>query len=358
MSSYGKFNNTQDTAGADTLSRLYFLQETGQLDASTPNAMIANIVSYGYTIANVQCTEAFVNEQTEAIGCTDISGSLVPNNKNCLDCKARAADLLAARQQLEVDAHTRNPNYTMQVLDPSIESNYKGAGNDLYASGVCQYVCEQCVLADISQNISMTISESCTSRMSSQEFRNAFVTGMSLQAETELSKHQVGLNNTGLNIQSQDDVKKLSIQIADTINQMTTVTQISSLTTDAFNIQSVIIDPGSTSVVIQQLQQSITVSMFASLVSRVFNDVNVQDSIGYGVRREKVQLDESFTDLVKSLQTTVTTMDNLLLNTVGKVMVILVVLLMIIMLIFSSFFYFKPSFLFAGIVGDSDEDEE
>jgi len=343
------------------------LQETGQLDASTANGIIANIVSYGYTIANVQCKQAFVAEQEFSLNCNNtVIGDKVQNNPNCLACKALAKQVADSRTQLEKDAHARNPNYQIQVLDPAIAQSYFGVefttgqadnttASSVSADGVCKYVCEQCVAENVSQNIQMRMVEECQSRIGGEEFINAWTSGMSLQAETELTKHQAGLKSTGVDIQNQDDIKTLSIEMSDTIRQMTVTRQLTGLFQDAVNIQEMKVTDGSTSVVLQNVTQSLTVSMFASLVARTYNDTNIQNSIDYASQRKTVQINTNFSDLVKSLETTVKTMDNLLLSTVGKIMIIVVALLLLIMIVFASFFFFKPSFLFGSILGSDDE---
>lgn len=352
------FNSTSATAGATTLARLFVLQDTGQLDSSTANGIIANIVSYGYTIANVQCKQAFVNTQEIDLECNNPAGAIVPNNPNCLSCKAQALEVARSRRKLEQDAKAKNPHYKIQTVTPAIAAAYFGSTGSIDTQisndGVCQYVCEQCVAENLSQNIQMKMVEECSNRVTSEEFLNAFTSGMSQQAETELTKHQAGLKSTGVDIKNQDDIKKLSIEISDTIRQMTVVKQLSALNQEALNIQETKIDPGSTSVVLQNSSQSITVSMFASLVSRTYTDVNVKNSIDYQSQQKTIQIETSFSDLVKSLETTVKTMDSLLISTVGKIMITVVALLLIIMIIFASFFFFKPDFLFGSIMGGED----
>lgn len=352
----GCFRNTEKTDGATTLARLYVLQETGQLDGATANGVISNIVSYGYTIANVQCKQAFVDEQVFDIECNNAGqGELVLNNPNCTLCKQQALAVAKSRAQLEADAKARNPDYTVQKLDSAIEASFYGPtgtpGQEIGPDGICQFVCEQCIAANLSQNISMRIVEECSDRVTSEAFRTAFTSGMSLQAETELTKHQAGLESTGVQIQSQADIQSLSIGIANTLNQMTINKQLSGLYQDALNIQETTVEPGSTSVVLQNVSQAITVSMFASLVSRTYTDTNIQNSINYNLQRRQIEIETSFFDLVQSLEVTVKTMDTLILSTVGKIMITITVILMVILLIFAAFFFFKPSFLFGGGLG-------
>ncbi len=340
------FQPTNTTPGSTTLARLYFLEGNGQLDADTTNGILANIISYGFTVANVQCRQSFVDEQDFTVDCDNaVIGEQVANSSNCKACLALAKEVRESRQKLEQDAHQLNPAYQEQVVDPTILDDWNGASGD-GGDGVCKYVCRQCVAENVSQNIQMRIVAECSDRLTSEEFLTAFTSGMSLQAETELTKHQEALKTTGLDIQSQDDIKTLSVEMADTIRQMTTIKILNSLNQLALNIQETKIDSGSTSVVLQNVSQALTVSLFASLVSRAYTDTNVQASIDLSNQRQLVQVETSFTDLINSLETTVRTMESLLLSTVGKIMVTIVALLLTVMVVFAAFFFYHPSFIF------------
>jgi hypothetical protein len=255
---------------------------------------------------------------------------------------------------LEAEAHQKNPKYVPQVLDPEIKAVYFGLAPD-HADGICRFVCLQCVAENVSQNIQMHITADCA--VDTEQFINAFVSGMSLQAEYELTQHQNALASTGLAIQNQNDIKTLSIQIADTIRQMTLVKQLNGLNQNALNIQQIKVTDGSTSVAIQNAKQAISVSMFASLISKVYSDTNIKESIDYETNRKLVDVETSFTDLLNSLETTVKTMENLLVNTIGQIMIILVALLLCIVLLFAALFYFKPKLIFGGVMS-GEEDEE
>lgn len=354
----GCLKDTSSTEGATTLARLYFLEDNGQLQTDTANGIIASIVSYGYVYASVQCQQAFVDEQVQRISCDDTPGGpgeLVPQNPNCVKCKSKIAEIVASRQALEELAHQKNPQYKIQVVDPKIKDAFIGVASDPYAAGVCKYVCEQCVAENVSQNIQMRVVEDCSSRINTDAFATAFTSGMSLQAESSLTKHQNALKTTGLAIQKSEDVKNLSIQIADTIRQMTCVRQLNNLNQQALNIQETAINAGSTSVVIENASQAISVSMFASLASQTYNNDSVSASINLKEQRQLVQVETSFADLLNKLATTVRTMDQLLLSTVGKIMVTVVALILMILVIVASLFFFKPDLLFGAVTDVMDK---
>lgn len=339
------FNNTSHTAGADTLARLYALEGNGQLDASTAGGIIANVVAYGYTTATLTCQQAFVDQQIFNLQCQNAAGVLVGSNPNCVQCKRLAAQVAADRQALEREAQALNPTYVPQVVNGALAASYFGVLGD-HADGICKYVCEQCVFEDLSQNIQMQMVAACDT--DNRTFITAFTQGMSVQAEVALTQHQEALKTTGLEIQNQDDLKSLSVEMANTLYQMTTVKMLTALKQSAFNVQQMTVNSNSTSVMVQNGSQGITTSMFASIVSRAYNNTSVQNSINYQDKAETIQVETNFTDLVNSLQTTVDTIETLLVNTVGKVMITLLAMLMIVLFIFASLFFFQPGFLFGG----------
>lgn len=344
------FLNTSDTAGATTIARLYELENKGQLSGSTTSGIISNIVAYGYTVANVECKEAFVAEQDISVECNNaVIGDLVLNNPSCATCRQLAKKVADSRQQLEQDAKQLNPNYVEQTPSAALQEQYFGVEPN-NVDGICRYVCLQCIADDINQNIQMRIVEECP--VDTEQFINSWVSGMSLQAEVELTQHQTALRGTGVQIENTDDIKRLSIELSDTIRQMTRVTMLNALNESALAIQETIINSGSTSVVLQNVDQALSLSMFASLVSRSYTNINIQTSIDFKSKQTEIQVETSFADLVTDLETTVRTMDKLILSTIGKIMITLVALLLTIMLIFAAFFFFKPSFLFGGLLSN------
>ncbi len=321
-----QWNCIQDTPGATVLAALYNLSDHGQLDTSSANGIIASIVSYGFLTATTSCKQSFILNQNLSINCDNtVLGDAVANNPNCVACKAIMASLAQARNQLETDAHAANPNYTPQVPSQAILDIYNGTLPN-HNDGACQYVCLQCIAKDINQTEQMTIDASCNTN--TQSYISAFTNGMSYQAQVELGAQQNALKSVGYNIQNEDDVKKLSIQLADSITQMTKTESINALQQQALNIQQTIIDPGSTSVVLQHVNQTISLDMFASLASVTYSDARMKDAINFELTKKEIDIETSFTSLLQSLSTTVTEMNQLLLSIIGKILITILALLL------------------------------
>ncbi len=345
---FGCFCPTSDLPGADTLARLYRLQDTGQLDGSSANSIISNVISYGFARATLQCKQSFVNQQSQSVQCNNpILGDLVRNNANCLTCIERAQAVYDDRMALEKEAAARNPAYVPQVLSATLKTGYDGLSST-HHDGVCKYVCEQCVTENVSQNIQMHITAKCAVN---PDFVTAFVNGMNAQARNEIEQRREGLAKAGAKISSDNDMDQLSISMSNSLRQMMSLTQINSLNQRALNVQNISIEPGSTSVAIQNAQQTISASMFASIISSTLTDKHIQDSIGYKQKQEQIKLEEKFTALLDSLKATVSTMQDLLLSMIGKIMITILTLLFLIAIIFASIFFFRPSFMFGGSIG-------
>ncbi len=320
--------------GGLLMSAMYAAQDNGQWDGSSVNSVIASVVSVGFLQSTLTCKQSFIAQQSTQIGCASATlGDAVATNANCVACKAVIASLEALQTALQNDAHANNSNYTPQTPDPALVAALQGN------EGACRFVCLQCVAEDVNQNLQMTVDASC--QTNTQSFLSAFSSGMSQAAESQLTIHQDALKKMGYQIQSQNDIKTLAIQMSDAITQMTTTNAINSLQQQALNIQRTIIEPDSTSIVLQHINQSITVNMFASLASSVYNDARMKDAIDFKQNQQLITVEESFTSLINSLSSTVHTMDQLMVSLVGKILITVLALLLTGLLIFAAFIQFS-----------------
>lgn len=347
----GCFQNASLGQGADTMARFYALEENGQLSGSTAGGIFSSVIAYGYLIANVQCKQAFVADQTVELDCNNsVLGNIVRNeNPNCDRCKALAAQVAQDRTLLEQQAHQRNPAYTEQKVSAHIEAQYYGEFRD-NADGICKYVCLQCVANAVNQNLQMRLVEECAT--DTTEFVNAWVSGMSSQAEQEITKHQEALKSTGVQIRNQDDIKSLSISMANTIREMTQVEMLNALKQNALIVQETKIEPESTSVVIQNVSQSVALSMFQSIVSKTYTDTRIKAAIDIKDKEQVIKIETSFFDLITSLEQSVKSVEKLVTTIIGQVMITLGALLIIVLLIFAAIFFFRPKLLFGGVFSD------
>ena len=328
-----------DTDGALVIAALYNLGDHGQLDSSSASGIISNIVSYGFTVATIQCTQSFFVDQEITVECDNpIIGEAVSNNSNCVRCKEIVQTIIDNRAKLDEDAMKQNPKYIpTEPLQTAV--NVVNGHLENHNDGVCQYVCMQCIAQNVKQNTRMTVEADCDTV--AQSYITAFTTGMSYQAEFELTKHQNALKNAGFAITKQDDLTSLAVQLSDTIIQMTLNKSLNSLNQNALSIQRTRISPGSTSVVLQNIEQSMSISMFTSLASATYNDTVMKNAVNYNVLVKQIEIETNFNDLIKDLDATVHTMDDLLISLVGKVLITIIALLATALVIFAGFFYFR-----------------
>lgn len=332
-----QWNCVGSLPGALLMSAMYAAEGNGQWDGSSVNSVIASVVSFGFLQSTLTCKQSFIAQQTTEIDCTSATlGNAVATNPNCIACKNEIKVLQDLRANLEIDAHAANPSYVPQVPNPALVALLEGTNG---SDGACRFICLQCVAEDVNQNLQMQITADC--QTNTKSYISAFSSGMSSAAEAQLSAHQDALKKMGYQIQSQGDIQTLAIQMADAITQMTTTTSLNSLQQQALNIQRTIIEPESTSIVLQHVNQSISVNMFSSLASSVYNDARVKDAIDFKQNQQLISVEESFTSLINSLSSTVSTMDQLLVSIVGKILIAVVALLLTGLLVFAAFIQFS-----------------
>ena len=334
------WNCVQQSPGSSTIARLYNLDSHGQLSTSA-SGIIADIVSFGFVSASLSCKQNFIDSQQISVNCDNADlGAAVSQNPNCIDCKAKMQAVIDLRNKLEQDAHAKNPGYTIQVADPALVSKFNGR-NPNNNDGICKYACLQCVIEDVEQTLQMNIDASCQTNTNS--FISAFTSGMSYQAEYHLTQQQEALKSSGIDITSQNDIKNLSIQVSDSIVQMTQNVSLNALQQQALNIQSTIIEPESTSVVIDHLVQTISLSMFATLASATYNDTRMKDAINYEQQLQTITIETSFSDLIKQLEQSTKTMSGLVLTLVGEILISIIALLLTGIIIFVFYIRFVLS---------------
>lgn len=346
--SCGCFNQLSDKqagGNGDILARMYKLYDSGQI-LSSPNSIIANVISYGFIQASYTCQQSFVNQQSQDIQCDDnVTGERVRNNINCHLCTEQAKALVQKREALEAKARQLNPNYTPQTVSEVSARNYNGYANT-YVDGICRYVCQQCVVENTQQNIQMRITAEC--KYDTQDFRTAFLKGMSLQAQTELSRMVEALRNTGAKLSSQADLDQAAFNMAFSLTQITSDKQLSSMRSAALNLQKMSIAPHSTSVVIQNASQSISASAFTSLISHMYTDSNVKNAIRYDTVAPGIDKVTNLNDTIRRLSNAATTIQDLLTTTLGQIVLILIALFFTIALVAATLFFFNPKILFVG----------
>ena len=105
------FRCVDETDGALILTALYNLSEHGQLDSSSASGIVSNIVSYGFTVATIQCQQSFFAEQDITVDCDNpVIGAAVENNANCARCQKIVQQIIDDRAQLDADAAKQNSN--------------------------------------------------------------------------------------------------------------------------------------------------------------------------------------------------------------------------------------------------------
>ena len=333
-----QFTCVSDTNGASVLAALFQLDDVGRLDTGSARGIVSNVVAFGFSTAMSQCSQGFIVDQKISVQCDDtIKAEQVSNGRNCALCKQILSHVEDLHDQLEADASALNTLFSPpQASERAISFAHGSAeltGND----GACQYVCMQCVARNVTQNVNLQISANCDT--STQSFRTAFVSGMNAQARVEIAKHQNALGETGLQVKTVEQMENVAVNLVNSISQMTSTSLLSTLHQQALVIQTTRVDPGSTSVVIQNLDQSVSVSMIATLTSSMFNEEVVRQAINFDEKSQLIKLRTDFNDLLTGLGGTVNTLSDLLSSLTGKIIITLVGILTTVLIVVAAFYF-------------------
>ena len=336
-----QFRCSSDLPGAQILSRLYALEHQGQLGTKSVNGIVNNIIAFGYTVATTRCQQAYVAQQTIDFSCVGKeAGESVANNPNCAYCQKVIKDLVAGRVELEKEAARKNTNYKPQKANEALEN---AVTTDL-TENICQYMCQQCVMRNVEQDLQMRIVDSC--EINTENFMDAFEAGMTSAAKAALASNSKSMAKAGINIQNQDNLNSFSEQISNTLRSMTTINLLNSLKSDALVAQNITVDPNSTSVVLQNIKQSINVSMMASLTSRYYTDASIQDSIDYQNVASSLNQLTNFEDVFAKFTASISTFSSLLSDTLTRILMLLALFAALGLLIFATILFLKPPFIF------------
>ncbi len=333
-----QFNCVTDNPGSAVLATLFHLDRIGSLDSGTAKGVVSNITAFGFVTAMSSCSQGFVVDQRINLTCDDpVKAELVAKGRNCTLCKQIVEHAENLRTQLEADAGALNPGFIPSSGDPRAVKFVHGSEALRGDDGACQYVCMQCVARNINQNVNLVVSSQCDT--SSKSFSSAFVSGMTTQARVEIAKHQNALRSTGLKVDTTAEIDNVAIHVANSISQMTSSSLLSTLHQQALLLQSTRIDPGSTSVVIQNVDQSVSVSMIATLTSSLYNEDVIRRAINFDEKVQLIKVKTDFNDLIKGLGGTVNTLSDLLSSLTGKIVITLVGILATILIVVAAYFF-------------------
>jgi len=275
--------------GANYLAALYKADESVGLVGSTAQTVISNIVAYGYMYATTQCNQGSYIKQSINIQCDDAKGVLVSSNKNCRYCQNQVEAIIADRNSLEQNTALFNPNYKIQSY--TSQQLY-----DLRAT--CNYVCSQCVVMNLRQELSANMTISCD--VSSETFQKGFLLGMQTQANIEVAQNASKLIQMGMQVRDKNEIDHFSMTMVDSLKQIITTTKLESLKQQAIMVQELTIEPGSTSVLVQNLSQNLSLVMYSSLISSELSMSKLKVAIDYKDKAEILQLKTDLDAIIKA----------------------------------------------------------
>jgi ATP-dependent 26S proteasome regulatory subunit len=123
-----------------------------------------------------------------------------------------------------------------------------------------------------------------------------------------------------------------------TIRNIITTDTLNSLKQQAILMQELVIEPGSTSIVVQNLTQRLSLVMYASLVSSELTQARMQVAIDYATKSKVLQLQTQLDKAVSTSKEAVVTVYNLLGTVIKQIPAIFIVILCVIIL---AIFYYS-----------------
>ena len=338
----------QDTPGAEIIQSMRFLENNNQLPRGDYTSyIVSNIVAYGFFSAFLECKENYNIDQELKVECN--GSPPVIDNPNCDLCIQTVQKIVEDRKQLDATAHSKNGNYQVPIMDEDLQNKLFGdpKASKPGSAGICRYMCFQCIAENIEQNMNVKIEETCD--FNNEQFRKAFKQGVTTASVQEMYKHQNELSKTGLKTKSVDNIKQLGIHLSNTIVSMTSEQIMASLKSDVFALQNISFDPNSTSVVLTNFQQNMTISSYAKMIQNTYSNDNIDAATKSDILEKEIELRTTFSDLFKDLEATIDSFSDLAKSIAGRFAMTVVVLLLVALLVFAAVFYFKPKFLFYGV---------
>lgn len=332
-------NNVSTAPGADMLAAFQFLGENGRSVTSGVNPVVNDIIGYGMVQIHSRCDSALIVDQDIDVTCNDpVKGNLVRNGKNCELCRQGVRDLMKERAEIEQLAKNANPEYKEQTANSTVVERLEG--NDPSADlvdydSVCRYVCFQCVIDNFEQIISVQLATKC---QDFQNFRSSFVTDAFERARYHVTQNKEALESMGYRLQSDAALDQFSLNMVTTIRNMTTLDTYNLMFNQALLVQQTVIED-STSVVISNAKQSITNSQMASIASKVYNQTDFLNAIGYTDKKAKFEDQVKFQNIVKATKEGAGGVKESLSTATGKILLSVVMLLAAGLLIYGIVWY-------------------
>lgn len=337
--------------GRKLLSHFYTMQDEGLIPAGTPNAIVSSIVAYGFVRGTTQCSQGGIAKQSLHVYCDNpVMGELVRNNPNCQLCTQQMALLLQQRSLLEQRAHSQNAAYVMQELEVEQVKKLRGS-DEQFHFGSCAYVCNQCVTENIAQNLTLRLSSACD--LSSSNFRAAFLTGMSERATEVMGQYEGALQKMG--VDAADTGENLSVHVVNVLQNVVTTSMLRVIHQQALVLQRIEITPQSTSLVANNLSQSLSVGMVSSMLSSFFSDAFMKTVIDHRQNTSYSALYRAFVEQTKYLQQITDNINTLMKDSIWSLIWIAIGVVSFFLLIFGGLVYFRPVFLFGPVPEDEEE---
>jgi hypothetical protein len=162
---------------------------------------------------------------------------------------------------------------------------------------------------------------------------------MKNQAKIEVERNRDKLKQMGTKLESDNEIDRFSVSMVDSIRNIITSSTLQSIKSQAIIMQGVTIEPGSTSVLLQNVTQRLSLAMYSTLVSSHITQSRMMVAIDYKTKSKVIELQSSLTEFIDNTVLIGVTVFKLLSRIVEQVpSLVMVIVGVVFLLIFYQIF--------------------
>jgi len=327
LSSKGQSLSITDTITTDMSISSTFTSETQCISAQTGNQSI--------NIATSQSGPAF----------SKVNGA----NGSCTLCEGILDQIKTARNNLEIDAVSRNPAYVAQIASGPMTVAMTGGGftgdDKIYYLGACQLVCSDVVVNNVFQSQVFTSKTDCS------------VTNVNTNDITQSINGQVNaaLKNQEDILGSLEDAftsnsESISTNLATQMSSVVTTSVSQDLINNSWSSQVFTVGitnglaQGARSTFVNNVDQKFVANSIA--IMKVNNKLNnsLRQSADYSISQTLLNKNDTIGDISTSFLQVIDTMGQLLTTLTGQVLMILGAVLAMVCMIVGALYIFNRGF--------------
>jgi len=329
------------SSGVDFMAGMNYLYSQGFVNFNGIDS-VNRIMATSFYEASFVCQESIAAGQLVKINCTDLPAISSPGlTDNCTKCQELKKTLLFERTKLEKQAvQLSSGTYVPQELSGQTKIAWDSNTTDSPYYDPCRMVCSSCLIETNEQNLFVSISQKCFSEQSV-----AFNTQMKTNIYDQLIRLMVDKQKqlAAVNVKDALDPTLRDNLVRNITNELYTAfsTKISSdVVASVLQYQEMSISNQSYSVSMQHNVQSITVDILVEIFSKFYQKANYYNQAEIATKTTNLMKNDDLSSLRDSLNTIITTIEDLWNSAVGKIIIVAIGVMYLIVVSLTLFFVF------------------